>query len=181
MMLAVVVPDVVHVLVPIPVETRIGVIAHAPVLAPGVWVGHFVVPDDVVAVYGYAVLVAEVSREPGRGVVHGLRKPGGISYEALVLYAYAGPIVAPVPRVPGDVLLQDRLTEEAVRGADGVVGRGLGGGVLEPVKGARPGPLGYVDDYPTYRVGIGAVGRRVVVGARRVKEAAGQGSSGEGR
>src|SRR5829696_311649 len=181
MMLAVVVPDVGHVLVPVPVGTRVGMIAHAPVLARGVWVGHLVVPDNVVAVHRYTVLVAEVGTKPGRGVVHGFREPSRICYEALVLYAYAGTIVAPVPRVPGDVFLQDRLTDEAVRGADGVVGRSLGGGVLEPVEGARPGPLSYMDNYPADWVGIGAVGRSVVVGARRVKEAAGQSSSREGR
>jgi hypothetical protein len=64
-----------------------------------------------------------------------------------VLDADARLIVGPVARVPGDVLLPDRLADGPVGGADGVVGRDLSFGVLEPVYGARPGTLGDVDDY----------------------------------
>ncbi len=62
-------------------------------------------------------------------------------------------VVGPVPRVPGDVLLPDRLADGAIGGANSVVGRDLRIGVLKPVYGARPGTLGDVDDYLVYRVG----------------------------
>jgi hypothetical protein len=64
--------------------------------------------------------------------------------------------------VVADVLLLDRLADEAVGGADGVVRRDTGARVVEPVYGARPGALGDVEDDLVYGVGAGAAGNGVV-------------------
>src|SRR5215212_3981792 len=158
---------VVHVLVPVPVLTRISVVGYASVLAWGVWVGYLIVTYDMGAIERDTVLVDQVGREPGGGIVHGLGEPLRVGDIAFVLYTYAGLVVAQVPRVPADVFLSHRLAQVAVRGAHRVVGRSPGPGVLEPVEGARPGPLRDVDDYLVDEVRVGAVRHRVVAGARR--------------
>src|SRR3954453_22589979 len=94
-----------------------------------------------------AVLVAEERRELSCAVVHGLLEHARIADEALVLDAYGSLVIAPIPCVPGDVFLQNRLPYDPIRRADDVVGRSLCPGILEPVYGARPGTLDDVDNY----------------------------------
>jgi hypothetical protein len=115
------------------------------------------VPDYVISIYRYQVLVAQVSREPGRGVVHGLGKPFGVGDVSLVLDAYARLVVVPVTRVPTDVLLTNRLAYEAVRRANGEVSGNACVRVLEPVESTRPGALSDVDDDLVYDGGVRAV------------------------
>ena len=75
-------------------------VARTSVLARVVRVGHPVVPDDAAPVYGGPVLLTQVRRELGRESVRGVREPGRVIYEALVLYADRGLVVGPVARVP---------------------------------------------------------------------------------
>src|SRR4028118_2162219 len=153
-----VVQDIVHVLVPVPVGTRVVVIVR---------IRDFDVPHYVISIYRYQVLVAQVSRKPGRGVVHGLGKPLGVGDVSLVLDAYARLVIVPVSRVPADVLLTNRLPYKAVRGTHRVMSRNEERRVLEPVESTRPGALSDVDDDLVYKGGVWAVRRRIVVRVRR--------------
>src|SRR3712207_6585422 len=109
-------------------------------------------------VYGYVESPAEVRREFCRGMVHATCPP--VARVACVLDAYALPVVMPVARVPGYVLVAHALGDVPPAAHD-VVGGDLGLGALEPAYGARVGALRYMDDYEVYRwdpsVGVGVV------------------------
>src|SRR5215211_53939 len=115
--------DVAHVPVPIEIGTGISVPAHASIPARFARVRNFVVPDYVPAVYGDTILMCQGSRQLRGGPVHSVRKGGRVVYVTLVLYAYAGLIVAWVSSMACDVFLAHRLCYEAVGGPDDVVTR----------------------------------------------------------
>ncbi|CAM5335279.1 hypothetical protein SGRI78S_01438 [Streptomyces griseus subsp. griseus] len=81
----------------------------------------------------------------GGGPVHRLRVPGRVVDVALVLDADGRGVGA--AGVPGGVLLQDRLGDLTVRGADRVVRADLRRRVLVPADGTGVRPLGGVDDH----------------------------------
>src|SRR5829696_585736 len=107
-----IVVDEAHVLLPVPVGTRIGM-AIDPAAGAGGTAWHFRVTDYVLAVYGDLIFLAAPRRKPRRSMVHTPGKPLRVVNVTRVLDTDAVRVGVPPTGVPGDVLVTHTLRHPA--------------------------------------------------------------------
>ncbi len=134
------------------------------ILTGVVGIGNLVVADDVAAITGDSIVVADVTGQGCRGGVQGVRIVRGIVDVPLMLDANGRHVVVPVSRMPGDVRLIHHLGDRAP-GADHIMSRGPRRAILEPRDAPRVRALHGVDDHIVHIAEAPAV-VRVVAGGR---------------
>src|SRR5215218_2246706 len=107
-----IVVDEEHVLLPVPVGTRIGMTMD-PAAGAGGTARHFIVTDYVLAVYGDLILLAAPRRKPRRSMVHTPGKPLRVVNVTRVLDTDAVRVGVPPTGMPSDVLLAHTLRHPA--------------------------------------------------------------------